>query len=194
MGRCRDAGRRFPFPGGASGAGRAARQRPRVQGWAADPREPGSAAQRPFPAADVCSPQVPWFFLPNTRAHHGTAGTGSSVGRGLSEAGPSPLTPGALPPGRGKTVIRRRSTLPAELIDFFRFNAKFAWSWSGRPLEAYPQHQQRAVPGTGGTARGWHERGREALGLASPPLLPQGFVAISPSASLRSAAWQELQP
>lgn len=94
MGRCREAGRRFPFPGGASGAGRAAASDRVCRDGLRIPESPAPAAQRPFPTADVCSPQVPWFFLPNTRAHHGTAGTGSSVGRGLSEAGPSPLTPG----------------------------------------------------------------------------------------------------
>ncbi|OWK12619.1 ALDH4A1 [Cervus elaphus hippelaphus] len=85
--------------------------------------------------------------------------------------------------GQGKTVIQAEIDAAAELIDFFRFNAKFAVELEGeQPLSVPPStnsvlYRGLEVPPGGGTGGEL----REALGLASPPLLPQGFVAaISP--------------
>ena len=102
VGRRREADRSsFPSPAGRPGQDK----QPPATACAARgcqiPESPTPAAQRPFPTA-VCSPQVPWFFLPNTRAHHVTAGTGSRVGRGLSGGRSSTADPEALPPGRGR--------------------------------------------------------------------------------------------
>uniref|UniRef100_A0A8C2NDP4 Multifunctional fusion protein n=1 Tax=Capra hircus TaxID=9925 RepID=A0A8C2NDP4_CAPHI len=84
---------------------------------------------------------------------------------------------------KGKTVIQAEIDAAAELIDFFRFNAKFAVELEGeQPLSVPPStnsvlYRGLEVPPGGGTGG----EPREALGLASPPLLPQGFVAaISP--------------
>lgn len=103
VGRRREADRSsFPSPAGRPGQGK----QPPATACAARVcqilESPTPAAQRPFPTADVCSPQVPWFFLPNTHAHQVTAGTGSRVGRGLSGGRSSTADPGALPPGRGR--------------------------------------------------------------------------------------------
>lgn len=80
-------------------------------------------------------------------------------------------------------MIQAEIDAAAELIDFFRFNAKFAVELEGeQPLSVPPStnsvlYRGLEVPPGGGTGG----EPREALGLASPPLLPQGFVAaISP--------------
>ena len=80
-------------------------------------------------------------------------------------------------------MIQAEIDAAAELIDFFRFNAKFAVELEGeQPLSVPPSTNSVLYRGLevlpGGGAGG---KLREALGLASPPLLPQGFVAaISP--------------
>lgn len=70
-------------------------------------------------------------------------------------------------------------TLRLNSSAFFRFNAKFAVELEGReqPLRVPPAPtacctEGLEVPPRGGTGG----EPREALGLASPPLLPQGFV------------------
>ena len=80
-------------------------------------------------------------------------------------------------------MIQAEIDAAAELIDFFRFNAKFAVELEGeQPLSVPPSTNSVLYRGLevppGGDVGG---KPREALGLASPPLLPQGFVAaISP--------------
>lgn len=50
----------------------------------------------------------------------------------------SPLTPGP-PASQGKTVIQAEIDAAAELIDFFRFNAKFAVELEGQqPISVPP--------------------------------------------------------
>lgn len=84
-------------------------------------------------------------------------------------------------------MIQAEIDAAAELIDFFRFNAKFAVELEGeQPLSVPPStnsmlYRGLEVPPPGGTSGGVGGEPPEALGLASPPLLPQGFVAaISP--------------
>ena len=84
-------------------------------------------------------------------------------------------------------MIQEEIDAAAELIDFFRFNAKFAVELEGeQPLSVPPStnsmlYRGLEVPPPGGTSGGVGGEPPEALGLASPPLLPQGFVAaISP--------------
>ena len=85
---------------------------------------------------------------------------------------------------QGKTVIQAEIDAAAELIDFFRFNAKFAVELEGQqPLSVPPStnsvmYRGLEVPSGGGAGGSL----LEALSLASPhPPAPQGFVAaISP--------------
>lgn len=79
---------------------------------------------------------------------------------------------------QGKTVIQAEIDAAAELIDFFRFNAKFAMELEGQqPLSVPPStnsvvYRGLEVPTGGGVGRSLLE---EAKSLASPPLPPPGL-------------------
>lgn len=113
-----------------------------------------------------------------------TMGSGSSVRRGLLGGTSSTTDPPGPPASQGKTVIQAEIDAAAELIDFFRFNAKFAVELEGEQPISVPPSTNRVVyrglevppgggAGVGGCRKPW----------AGPhhPLPPQGFVAaISP--------------
>lgn len=82
MGRCREAGREVSLPRGVRGRA-GSRQRPRVQGWAADPREPGSGRPEAFPHETMFAVlRSPGSFSQTHVRIMGLPGTGSSVGEG----------------------------------------------------------------------------------------------------------------
>lgn len=128
--------------------------------------------------------------LPRAPAHLGegaasTVGTRSVLEKGQREACLSWLTLW-LSCTQGKTVIQAEIDAAAELIDFFRFNAKFAVELDGQqPLSVPPStnsivYRGLEVPTGGGVGRSLQEEPRAWPHHLLIPL-PQGFVAaISP--------------
>lgn len=100
-------------------------------------------------------------------------GTRSVLEKCRREARLSPLT--LWLSAQGKTVIQAEIDAAAELIDFFRFNAKFAVELEGQqPLSVPPStnsvvYRGLEVPTGSGVARSLQE---EASSLASPPPPP----------------------
>lgn len=106
-------------------------------------------------------------------AHGVTVGTGSHVR--VKERRLPLLTPD-LPTSQGKTVIQAEIDAAAELIDFFRFNAKFAVELEGeQPISVPPSTNSVVYRGLEVPTRAGEEGLPDALGLASPPPLSPGL-------------------